>query len=117
MTSLTCLLHGEHPNKTFNIRLQSYEELSDLKLAIKNRKEQTFINTEDTEIVVWRVEISTTNEDDAKYKLLASQQADINIQEQLSGELLSKGGTLITAYWPQPQRGMIHVLVEPPRGK
>ena len=100
--TLFCLVKGNTNANAFSVKISRDESISELKDAIKAKKQNDFAGVDADRLKLWKVSIPGDHDDQLRNLIL-----------QDSDELLAIND--IGDYWPtSPPKKHIHVLVEPP---
>ncbi|CAI2199729.1 5278_t:CDS:1, partial [Funneliformis geosporum] len=103
----------ENPyENAFNVKVNKTEAVSELRDAIKEKKQNDFANVDADKLKLWKVDISLEEENE-KLKLVNTK-VNVNIKEELGGvELLPL--SKISKHFPsQPADEHIHIIVQRP---
>src|SRR5215471_18782588 len=100
--TLFCLVKGNTFENAFSVKISRDEPISELKDAIKTKKQNDFAGIDADKLKLWKVTIPGDQDDQLRNLIL-----------QDSDELLAI--RKISKYFPDsPPEECIHVLVEPP---
>jgi hypothetical protein len=111
--TLSCLVAGENPyDNAFNVKVNKTEAVSELKDAIKKKKQNDFANVDADKLKLWKVDISLEEENE-KLRLVNGK-INVNIKEELEGVELKPLSKISNPFPFQPADEHIHIIVQRP---
>jgi len=106
---LRCLVYGESTKNIFRVRIGEDDEVSDLKDAIKAKKQNAFANVDADKLTLWRVSIPLDDNADATLANLKLESSD----EKGIKELRPSDG-ISRVFHQDLGKRHIHVIIQPP---
>ena len=106
--TLSCLVAGENPyDNAFNVKVNKTEAVSELRDAIKEKKQNDFANVDADKLKLWKVDISLEEENN-KFELVNTK-INVNIKDELEGEELPPLSKISKHFSSQPADEHIHI--------
>ncbi|CAG8681917.1 7737_t:CDS:2 [Dentiscutata erythropus] len=111
---LGCFVLGVGTSFTFDIHNDEIKTVSHFKEAIKKNREKIFENVEPDDLRIWKVNIST-REDNDKLKILRDRPHEkIDVKQELGGEELLPLWNITNCFPNELPEEHIHVIVQTP---
>jgi hypothetical protein len=100
---LNCLVLGQDRSRVFQVTLNRTKSIADLKEGIKKKKKAVFDHVAADTLVLWKVSVRVDNELERDVESLTLAE-----EESLSSPIEELGDVF------SPERGYVHVVVQPP---